>query len=176
MLRPEGPAVPALPADPTPKSEYLHSWRCGCTKMTCFESQRGPFRISTNKSLLNVPLIYHWLSTVSYWAPSRSLETVQRSIDNSLCFGVYEAQRQVGFARVVTDYATFAWLCDVFIIEEYRGQGLGKWLIETITAHPLLQSGLFVLATRDAHGLYQRYGSFEPLPTPERWMSRRTCG
>jgi GNAT superfamily N-acetyltransferase len=142
--------------------------------MISFEAQHGPFRISTDKSQLDIPLIHHWLSTVSYWAPGRSLETVQRSIEHSLCFGVYEAQRQVGFARVVTDYATFAWLCDVFILEDHRGQGLGKWLIETITAQPMLQTlRLFVLATRDAHGLYQRYGGFEPLSAPERWMARR---
>ena len=141
--------------------------------MISFEAQRGPFRVSTDKSQLDIPLIHHWLSTVSYWAQGRSLETVQRSIEHSLCFGVYEARRQVGFARVVTDYATFAWLCDVFILEDYRGHGLGKWLIETVTSQPMLQAGrLFVLATRDAHGLYQRYGGFEPLPAPERWMAR----
>jgi GNAT superfamily N-acetyltransferase len=140
--------------------------------MTSLQTQRGLFRISTDKSLLDVPLIFHWLSTMSYWAQGRSKEMVQRSIENSLCFGVYESQRQVGFARVVTDFATFAWLCDVFILEDYRGQGLGKWLIGTISAHPQLQEGLFVLATRDAHGLYQRFGVFGPLQTPERWMAR----
>jgi GNAT superfamily N-acetyltransferase len=137
------------------------------------DTERGPFRISTDKSQLDIPFIHHWLSTVSYWAQGRSLETVQLSIEHSLCFGVYEAERQVGFARVVTDYATFAWLCDVFILEDYRGHGLGKWLIETITVQPVLQPLLFLLATRDAHGLYEQYGDFEPLPAPDRWMSHR---
>lgn len=135
--------------------------------------QRRPFCISTDKSQLDIPLIHRWLSTVSYWAQGRSLETVQSSIEHSLCFGVYEGQRQVGFARVVTDTATFAWLCDVFILEEYRGNGLGKWLIETITAQPALQPMLFLLATRDAQGLYAQYGDFEPLAAPERWMTHR---
>lgn len=138
-----------------------------------FEVQRGPFRISTDKTQLDVPFIHHWLSTVAYWAKNRTLETVQQSIEHSLCVGVYEGQRQVGFARVVTDYATFGWLCDVFILEDYQSHGLGKWLIETITAQPTLQAlRLFVLATRDAHGLYQQYGGFELLQAPERWMAR----
>ncbi len=141
--------------------------------MISIEAQRGPFRISTDKSELDILLIHRWLNTVSYWAQGRSLETVQLSIEHSLCFGVYEAERQIGFARVVTDTATFAWLCDVFIVEEYRGRGLGKWLIETIAAQPLLQPLLFLLATRDAHGLYQRYGDFEPLQNSERWMVHR---
>ena len=139
--------------------------------MISFEDQRGSFHISTDKSQLDIPFIHQWLSSVSYWAQGRSMETVQRSIENSLCFGVYEAKRQIGFARVVTDYATFAWLCDVFILEGYRGHGLGKWLIESITSQPLLQ-GRFLLATRDAHGLYQRYGGFEALQATERGMAR----
>jgi GNAT superfamily N-acetyltransferase len=135
--------------------------------------ERGAFRISTDKSQLDAPLIHHWLSTASYWAPGRTLETVQRSIDHSVCFGVYEGIAQVGLARVVTDYATFAWLCDVFILESHRGRGLGKWLVETIVAQPLLQQiRLFVLGTRDAHGLYERHGGFEPLKAPERWLAR----
>ena len=141
--------------------------------MISFEAERGQFRISTDKSQLDIPLIHRWLSTASYWAQGRSLETVERSVEHSLCYGVYEGRRQVGFARIVTDYATFAWLCDVFILEDYRSQGLGKWLIETIAAQPELQTlRLFVLATSDAHGLYQRYGGFELLPAPERWMAR----
>jgi GNAT superfamily N-acetyltransferase len=141
--------------------------------MITLEAGRGAFRISTDKSLLDISVIHHWLSTVSYWAKGRSLEIIQRSIDNSLCFGVYEEQRQVGFARVVTDYATFAWLCDVFVLEKYQGQGLGKWLIETITTEPRLQRlRIFLLATQDAHGLYRQYGNFEPLVFPDRWMMR----
>jgi len=141
--------------------------------MIQIEVHRGPYRISTDKSKLDVPFIHHWLGTVSYWAQGRSRETVEQSIENSLCFGVYDAERQVGFARVVTDYATFAWLCDVFILEDHRGHGLGKWLVETITSLPALEKlRLFVLATIDAHELYQRHGGFELLPNPERWMAR----
>ncbi len=99
---------------------------------------------------------------------------VQRSIEHSLCFGVYHGTQQVGFARVVTDYATFAWLCDVFVLESHRGQGLGKWLIESVVAHPDLGGRVsLLLATRDAHELYRRYGGFEIVPVPEKWMIRR---
>ena len=98
---------------------------------------------------------------MSYWAQGRSFEAVQKSVEHSLCFGVYAGRQQVGFARVVTDYATFAWLCDVFILESHRGKGLGKRLIECVVAHPELQSVRFMLATRDAHELYRRYGGLE---------------
>lgn len=141
--------------------------------MDTIQIRREPFSISTDKSKLDVPLIYDWLNGVSYWAQGRSLETVRRSLEHSLCFGVYDDKRQVGFARVVTDHATFAWLCDVFVLESHRKHGLGKWLVETITAQPNLKKlHLFVLATRDAHELYRRYGGFEPLQAPERWMAR----
>jgi GNAT superfamily N-acetyltransferase len=141
--------------------------------MVHVEAWRDRFFISTDKSKLDIPLIHHWLSNVAYWAEGRSLETVRRSIEYSLCFGIYDTDRQVGFARVVTDYATFAWLCDVFIIESHHKLGLGKWLVETITAQPVLQKlRLFILATRDAHELYRRYGGFESLQTPERMMAR----
>ena len=97
---------------------------------------------------------------------------MQRSIENSLSFGVFKDGEQVGFARVVTDYATFAWLADVFILDEHRGQGLGKWLIEVIISHPDLQGfRRWVLATKDAHELYRRVG-FRELHRPERWMER----
>ena len=106
----------------------------------------------------------------SYWAENIPLEVVQRSIDGSLCFGVYQNDKQIGLARVITDEATFAYLCDVFINEVYRGRGLSKWLMETILSYPGLQ-GLrrFMLATKDAHGLYEQFG-FVPLTLPERWM------
>jgi GNAT superfamily N-acetyltransferase len=135
---------------------------------------RAGYTISSDKSRLDVALIHDYLSRRSYWAEGRPLEVVRRSIEHSLCFGVYGPDGQVGFARVVTDCATFAWLADVFILEEHRGRGLGKWLIETAVAHPDLQGlKLFLLATRDAHELYRRYGGFEALPKPERWMVRR---
>ena len=98
---------------------------------------------------------------------------MQKSVEHSLCFGVYAGSQQVGFARVVTDYATFAWLCDVFILESQRGRGLGKWLVECVIGHPELRDlRLFILATRNAQELYRRYGGLESLQTPERWMAR----
>jgi GNAT superfamily N-acetyltransferase len=120
------------------------------------------------------PLIGFSISHASYWAQGRPLQVVQRSIEHSLCFGIYVATQQVAFARVVTDYATFAWLCDLFVVESHRGQGLGKWLVECIVAHPELRDlYIFLLATRDAHELYRRYGRFEALQQPDKWMARR---
>jgi len=138
------------------------------------EYQRDSYVISTDKSKLNLHLIHSFLTRSSYWAQERPLAIVQKSIEHSLCFGVYAGTEQVGFARLVTDYATFAWLCDVFIVETHRGQGLGKWLVERVVAHPGLQRlKLFVLATSDAHELYRRYGGFQDLPVLEKWMMRR---
>jgi GNAT superfamily N-acetyltransferase len=132
--------------------------------------QKDAYIISTDKERLDIPYIHNFLSVSSYWAENIPVQTVQRSVDGSICFGVYEAGRQVGFARVVTDGATFAYLADVFIDEQYRGRGLSKWLMETIMSHPNLQ-GLrrFMLSTKDAHGLYAQYG-FTPLSFVERWM------
>lgn len=133
------------------------------------EYYKGNFTISTNPAKLNFDTIYSFL-TRSYWANTRPREVMERSIQHSLNFGIYVGEQQVGFARVVTDYATFAWLCDVFVEEAFRSEGLGKWLIETVVNYPELQ-GLrrWMLATRDAHGLYRQYG-FTPLASPERWM------
>jgi GNAT superfamily N-acetyltransferase/uncharacterized damage-inducible protein DinB len=130
----------------------------------------GDFTVSTDPSRLDVPLIHEWLSTRSYWAESRPLDVVRRSLENSLCFGLYDRGRQVGFVRVVTDRATFAWLCDVFVLEGYRGRGLAKWLVGLVMAHPELR-GLrrVLLGTRDAHGLYRRFG-FAPLDDPSRFL------
>ena len=129
--------------------------------------------ISTDHTRLDIAYIHRYLSEECYWAIGRSREVVEKSIANSLNFGVYDDDRQLGFARVVTDYATFAWLCDVFIDAAYRGQGLGKRLVAAVVADPELQ-GLrnFILATRDAHALYRQYGGFEPLAAPDRWMAR----
>ncbi len=133
--------------------------------------------ISTDRSRLDIAYIHRYLSEECYWAIGRSRAVVEKSIANSLCFGVYDGDRQMGFARVVTDYATFAWLCDVFVDAAYRGQGIGKWLVETVVAHPELQGMRnFVLATRDAHELYRQHGGFEALPAPERWMARPRVG
>jgi len=134
--------------------------------------ERGEYLITTDRSRLDVPLIHNFLSEESYWAVGRSVEVVRRTIDNSLCFGVYKENEQVAFARVVTDFATFAWLADVFVVPEHRGQGLAKWLMEVILAHPELQGfRRWVLATKDAQTLYAQFG-FIPLHRPERWMER----
>ena len=134
--------------------------------------ERGDYLISTDRSRLDVELIHDFLSRTSYWASGRTLEVVQRSIENSLAFGVYKENHQVGFARVVTDYATFAWVADVFVLTEHRGRGLSKWLMEVMLSHRRLQGfRRWVLATKDAHELYARFG-FIPMHRPERWMER----
>lgn len=141
-----------------------------------YEQRRGDFLVSTDRALLDLPLIHAFL-TRSYWSPGVPLETVQRAIEGSLPFGLYRleqgrAERQVGFARVVTDGATFGYLADVFVDEAARGQGLGQWLMEVLFAHPQLQGfRRFMLATRDAHGLYAKHG-FTPLASPQRFMER----
>lgn len=136
------------------------------------EWHRDDYTISTDPARLDLEVVHDFLSHRSYWGQGRSLEVIERSIEHSVAFGVYKGEQQIGFCRVVTDYATFAWLADVFILEEHRGQGLSVWLVETVLAHPELQ-GLkrWTLATRDAHSLYARFG-FEPLPNPELWMTR----
>jgi GNAT superfamily N-acetyltransferase len=128
------------------------------------------YTISTDKEKLDIPYIHSFLST-SYWAEKIPFDVVRRSIEGSMCFGVYDGERQVGFARVITDKATFGYLADVFIDEQYRGRGLSKWLMTTIISHPDLQ-GLrrFMLATFDAHGLYAQFG-FAQLGFPERFMN-----
>ncbi len=124
-----------------------------------YEAGREEFMISTDPALLNVDVIHGYLSNQSYWAQNVPKEIVQKSITNSLCFGLYFKGKQVGFARLVTDKATFAYLADVFILKEYQGKGLSKWLMEIIQSHPELQ-GLrrWMLGTRDAHGLYEQFG------------------
>jgi len=128
------------------------------------------FSISNDQSLLDFETIYRYLDKDSYWAKGIPPDRLRRAIENSLCFGVYHQQRQVGLARVITDKATFAYICDVFVLDDYRGQGLSKWLMQTIRTHPDLQ-GLrrWSLATSDAHGLYQQFG-FTPISKPESWM------
>ncbi|MFD1256712.1 GNAT family N-acetyltransferase [Mucilaginibacter terrae] len=128
------------------------------------------YTISTDHSLLDVGVIYNFLENESYWAKGISLKRLQTSIDNSMCFGLYHQNNMCGFARVITDKATFAYICDVFVVKEHRGKGLSKWMIHTIKDHPEL-SGLrrWMLATADAHELYKQYG-FRPISTPDRWM------
>ena len=133
---------------------------------------QGDYSISTDRLRLDIDLIHNYLSNESYWATGRSREVVERSIENSLPFGIYKEDKQVGFARIVTDYATFAWVADVFVLPEHRGHGLSKWLMQVIIAHPRLQGfRRWVLSTKDAHGLYERFG-FIKLHRPERWMER----
>ncbi|MBE9004906.1 GNAT family N-acetyltransferase [Fortiea sp. LEGE XX443] len=129
------------------------------------------FYISTDKSKLDIKMIHNFLDT-SYWAANIPLAIVEKSVQNSLCFGLYEDSQQVGFARVITDYATSALLKDVFILELYRGQGLGKWFVQYILEYPELQEvQRWLLGTKGAHGLYRKYG-FENLAVPERIMIR----
>ena len=133
------------------------------------EWTRGDYTISTDRARVDVDVVHAFVTT-SYWGAGISRPVVERSIEHSLCFGLYQIDDQVGFARVVTDYATFAYVADVFVLEEHRGQKLSVWLMETIRAHPKLQ-GLRVwrLATKDAHTLYEKVG-FTALGHPERMM------
>jgi GNAT superfamily N-acetyltransferase len=132
---------------------------------------RDNYTISTDPSRLDIEAITDMLKR-AYWAQGRTREMIARYLQHSLVFGLYHEGKQIGLARVVSDYTTFAWLCDVFIHEDHRGHGLGKWLMETIHAHPDLQ-GLrrWALITRDAHSLYQQFG-WMPLDSPENWMHK----
>jgi GNAT superfamily N-acetyltransferase len=128
------------------------------------------FNISTDKSLIDFETVYHYLENDSYWAKGLPAGVFKKAIENSICFGIYQHDKQAGFARVVTDKATFAYICDVFILPGYRRLGLSKWLIQTIKQYPELQ-GLrrWSLATADAHGLYEQFG-FTTISKPESWM------
>lgn len=127
--------------------------------------------ISTDPARIDIEVVHRFLNT-SYWAQGRSLETVERSIRNSLCFGAYCRNQLAGFARAVTDRATFAYLADVFVLPEFRGRGIGKQLVGAMLDHPDLKSlPLTLLRTRDAHGLYTRFG-FEPPPRLDELMSK----
>jgi GNAT superfamily N-acetyltransferase len=133
------------------------------------EYRRGEFVVSTDRGRLDLDVVHGFL-TGCYWAKGIPRQVVARSIENSLCFGVYSEARQVGFARVISDYATYAYIGDVFVLDGYRGHGLGKWLMECIMRHPRLQDlRRWGLATQDAHGLYRQFG-FTPLRAPERHM------
>ena len=135
------------------------------------EWKRNSLIVTTDPARQDVTAIHAFL-TRDYWCEGIPHEIVARAVSQSLCFGLFDGTAQVGLARVVTDYTTFAYLCDVYVLESHRGQGLGKWLIECVMAHPQLQ-GLrrFNLATRDAHGLYARFG-FQPLRQPDVHMER----
>ena len=134
------------------------------------EWRKGDFHITTALDQLDLGVIHGYLARESYWASGIPRATVEKSIRNSLCFGLFHGKTQIGFARVISDCATFAYLADVFVLSEYRGQGLAKWLMECIMAHPELRSlRRWLLVTRDAHGLYGKSG-FTPLAHPERLM------
>jgi GNAT superfamily N-acetyltransferase len=145
--------------------------------MQQYDVLQNNFLISTDKSKIDIDVVHNYLCNESYWAKNISLSIVQTSIQHSFCFGVYainietkNIEQQIGFARVITDCATFGYLADVFILKEYRGKGLSKWLMQTILAHPQLQGfRRWMLATLDAHGLYQQFG-FLPINNPERYM------
>lgn len=136
-------------------------------------SSRGEYEISTNPARLDFEVIHDFIANQSYWGKGVSREAMQRQITYSTFnFGLYYQGRQIGFAQVLTNGATFAYLANVFVLEDYRGHGLSKWLMETIHAHPDLQGiRRWLLATRDAHGLYAQFG-WKPLPEPELFMQR----
>jgi GNAT superfamily N-acetyltransferase len=138
------------------------------------ERRQGGFLVSDDPSLVDLDVVHGYLVR-SYWATDIPRDMLARAVEHSLCFGIYEeaSGRQVGFARVITDRATYAYLADVFVLEEYRGRGLSKLMVATIMDHPDVQTvRTFTLATRDAHGLYAQFG-FTPLEHPDRFMVRR---
>ena len=139
----------------------------GSTRKEIFDKK---FTISTDKNRLDIDSIHEFLSTKAYWCLDIPRTTVERAIENSLCFGLYHRDKQVGFARVISDYATIAYLGDVYVLQEYRGQGLSKWLMEVIMAHSDLQ-GLrrWILLTGDAHELYRKFG-WTDIADPSKWM------
>jgi GNAT superfamily N-acetyltransferase len=133
------------------------------------EQRRGEYLISTDRARIDLDVVHTFL-TNCYWCKGIPKDVVARSIRHSLCFGIYEDRTQIGFARVISDLATFAYIGDVFVLEPHRGRGLSTWLMECIVQHPLLQNlRRWVLLTRDAHGLYEKFG-FTPLRAPERYM------
>jgi GNAT superfamily N-acetyltransferase len=138
-------------------------------RLTAFERRDGAIFLSDDPKRLDIDVIHEYLSR-SYWAAGIPREVVEKSIAGSLCFGLYEDEKQLGFARFITDRATFAYLADVFVLESHRGRGLATWMMREMLAHPDLQ-GLrrFSLVTRDAHGLYRKFG-FTPVANPERYM------
>ena len=139
------------------------------------EWQKEQYTISTDRAKLDVVMIHHFLYTTAYWAVGRPMIVVRKSIENSLCFGLFDGDQQVGFSRMVTDSATFGWLCDVFILPSHRGRGLGKWLLECIMDHPdVKRLRRVVLSSRDAQEFYMKYGGFRQLHYPDNWMEKFT--
>lgn len=134
------------------------------------EINQPPFTITTDKSRIDLGEVHRFLSTETYWAKNIPLEIVQRSVDHSLCFSLFYESRQIGFARIITDKATFAYMSDVYILKDFRGKGLSKWLVQEMMSHPDLQGiRRFVLVTYDAQSLYEQFG-FRKVAHPERYM------
>ena len=140
--------------------------------MQIITEQNGDYLITTDKSKLDLKVIHNFLTNESYWSQNIPFEIVKAATENSLNFGLFFKEKQIGYARIVSDFATTAYLADVFVLKEFRGQGLSKWLMEIIMNHPDLQ-GLrrWILATKDAHGLYKQFG-WKPIAAPERWMEK----
>lgn len=138
--------------------------------MNIITTTKGDFTISTDKSKLDLTVIHDYLANESYWSKNIPKERIRKSIANALCFGIYYKGNQIGYAKVVSDFSTMAYLGDVFVLEDYRRQGLSKWLMETIMSHPEL-TGLrrWILLTSDAHELYKKFG-WQPIASPEKWM------
>jgi GNAT superfamily N-acetyltransferase len=135
------------------------------------EWKNNEFQVATDPAKLDVRAVHAYLVR-SYWAEGISFERVERSLRHSLCFGLFDANQQIGLARVITDYATFAYLADVYVLENYRGRGLAKWLMQCVMAHPQLQNlRKFVLVTRDAHELYRPFG-FDAPKKPQNYMEK----
>jgi len=127
--------------------------------MSAYQYTQNGYLLSTDKTLLQIAIIHRFLADKSYWAKDVPKNIVEKSINGSLCFGIYWKDQQVAFARVISDFATFAYLCDVFVLEEHRGKGLSKWMMEKIMQHPDLQQlRRFTLGTKDAHELYRQFG------------------
>jgi len=144
-------------------------------KHKIIETQHGDYTISTDPAKLDAAKAHAFL-TQAHWSEGIPLEVLRKAMQNSLCFGLYYKGEQVGMTRAVTDYATYAYLCDVYVLPEHRGKGLGQWLVECVMTHPELQNlRRFTLATKDAHGVYARFG-FTPLTAPERMMERHDPG
>lgn len=135
-----------------------------------FERTRNGFVITTDAQRFDVDAIHEFLSKEAYWSLGIPRAVLEKAIENSLCFGLLDGKKQIGFTRVVTDRATFAWVCDVYVLPSHRGLGLALWMMESVLEHPDMR-GLrrILLATRDAHGLYRRAG-FGDLPHPQWWM------
>jgi GNAT superfamily N-acetyltransferase len=150
----------------------VESTRANTAATEIVEHRRGEFLISTDPARLDLDVIHNFL-TNCYWARGVPREVVARSMEHALCFGIYDGRgAQLGFARVISDFATIAYVGDVFVLESHRGRGLGKWLMECIVQHPALQNlRRWILTTRDAHGLYAQVG-FTPVKSPERYMEQ----